>query len=313
VRSVLLLLLAGCVCSSANATLEGEVCGNGVDDDGDMFADCSDDECFKACTSECADRCAAADGNRCSDDGFPAQCVRQLNGCADFLRLAGCPHEQLCNSGACVDAGSCVNACIAGGTRCTLAGLEERCVNGPAGCTEWSVPHACANGSRCPLGGQACAGGAAGGAAGGGTAGGSTAGGAAAGGATAGGATAGGAAAGGVATAGGAMAGGTSSGQPCASYFDCTSPGEVCDIDLGRCVPCGLGVGSPCCVNLQELKFVCPSGQVCGNHPGNRHLCCTNQGNGCCSQGGCIGGTCCKCPRNGLNACVQPSFGCGGC
>lgn len=42
------------------------------------------------------------------------------------------------------------------------------------------------------------------------------------------------------------------------------------------------------------------------------HYCCANQGNGCCRQGGC-GSDCCKCPRNGLNFCVNPAFGCGGC
>ena len=31
-----------------------------------------------------------------------------------------------------------------------------------------------------------------------------------------------------------------------------------------------------------------------------------------CRQGGC-GSDCCKCPRNGLNFCVNPAFGCGGC
>jgi hypothetical protein len=71
-------------------------------------------------------------------------------------------------------------------------------------------------------------------------------------------------------------------------------------------------------VDYVNLVFTCGSPLttgpvVCGSHPGNKHYCCQNQGNGCCSQGGCIGGECCKCPRNGLNACVNPAFGCGGC
>ena len=78
---------------------------------------------------------------------------------------------------------------------------------------------------------------------------------------------------------------------------------------------CGNGVDDDR-VDQINLIFVCGAGTsiVCGSHPGNQRLCCQNRGDGCCQQGGCSStGTCCKCPRNGLNACVQPSFGCGGC
>lgn len=315
----MLLLVSGCVCSTLDAMLPGEVCGNHRDDDGDTFEDCADDECFQACTNDCVDLCAVAEGDRCSDEGFPARCVRGASGCAEFLRLSGCPHETLCNAGACIDAGTCVDACVLGGTRCTLAGLEESCITGPAGCKEWSLPRACAGGGRCMPGDVSCTpdagsiGGGSGGG-GGGSGGGGSAGGAAAGGSGGGGGSAGGSA-GGAAAGGSASGGGSGSGQSCASYFDCTDPKEVCDPDLGRCVPCGNGIGTPCCVDQVNLVFVCgQTGVVCGNHPGNKHLCCQNRGDGCCQQGGCSStGTCCKCPRNGLNACVQPSFGCGGC
>ena len=39
-RSVLFLLVAGCVCSSLEAMLPGEICGNDRDDDSDGFVDC---------------------------------------------------------------------------------------------------------------------------------------------------------------------------------------------------------------------------------------------------------------------------------
>jgi hypothetical protein len=98
--------------------LAGEVCGNGTDDDGDMMVDCADDECFAACVSDCADRCATAEGDRCTEDGHPAHCQRVSSGCTDLVVLSGCPFDRLCNSGACIDGGTCVDGCTAGATRC---------------------------------------------------------------------------------------------------------------------------------------------------------------------------------------------------
>ena len=103
----------------------------------------------------------------------------------------------------------------------------------------------------------------------------------------------------------------------CSSLLDCNTPGYACDRAKGCCAPCG-GSGQICCVDHTNLVFTCnSSGDVCGRSSGGgateNYYCCKNAGDGCCSQGGCGGGTCCKCPRNGLNACVQPSFGCGGC
>jgi hypothetical protein len=81
-------------------------------------------------------------------------------------------------------------------------------------------------------------------------------------------------------------------------------------------VPCG-GTNQPCCVDFSAGQFFCSGTGVCGRSLGNgaseTYECCNNQGDGCCQQGGCGGSTCCKCPRNGLNFCVDPAFGCGGC
>src|SRR5262245_1667945 len=126
-RLGLVIVLGGCVCSSLSTKLPGEVCGNGVDDDGDHNVDCADDECFQACLMECVDLCAASEGDRCTDDGHPAHCQRLANGCAELVSVTGCPFDRLCSSGACVDAGACIDACSSGTTRCSLAGLEESC------------------------------------------------------------------------------------------------------------------------------------------------------------------------------------------
>ncbi|MBX7115516.1 MAG: hypothetical protein K1X64_14395 [Myxococcaceae bacterium] len=127
--------------------------------------------------------------------------------------------------------------------------------------------------------------------------------------------TGGGIAAGGGTGTGGGMASCT---QSCDSWNDCTNAGEGCDTTLGCCVPCG-GNGQPCCVDYQQGLFFCGDGSgasVCGRSSGSGvgtgYYCCENAGDGCCRQGGC-GSDCCKCPRNGLNFCVNPSFGCGGC
>ncbi len=125
---------------------------------------------------------------------------------------------------------------------------------------------------------------------------------------------------GGISTGGGAGTGGgaASCTQSCDSWSDCTNAGEGCDTSLGCCVPCG-GDGQPCCVDYQQGLFFCGDGSgssVCGRSSGfggtTGYYCCENAGDGCCRQGGC-GSDCCKCPRNGLNFCVNPSFGCGGC
>lgn len=108
--------------------------------------------------------------------------------------------------------------------------------------------------------------------------------------------------------------------KPCTSWTQCTDPGEGCDTAIGCCVPCGAS-GDPCCVDFVQGRFFCGDGgtsTVCGRSSGSGstvgYYCCPNAGDGCCQQGGCkSNGTCCKCPQNGLNFCVQPSFGCGGC
>jgi hypothetical protein len=104
---------------------------------------------------------------------------------------------------------------------------------------------------------------------------------------------------------------------PCSNWTQCTNPGEGCDVSSGCCVPCG-GSGAPCCVDFVQGHFSCNSGSdVCGLSIGSAtsesYYCCHNAGDGCCEQGGCVGGTCCKCPPNGPNFCVDPAFGCGGC
>jgi hypothetical protein len=68
----------------------------------------------------------------------------------------------------------------------------------------------------------------------------------------------------------------------------------------------------------QGLFFCGAANEVCGlsegNGTGESYYCCANQGDGCCQQGGCgVIGNCCSCPQNGLNFCVDPAFGCGGC
>jgi hypothetical protein len=111
---------------------------------------------------------------------------------------------------------------------------------------------------------------------------------------------------------------GNSCATACTSWTQCTQAGTGCDTSRGCCVPCG-GAGQPCCVNWGQGVFFCGDGGalVCGSSTGSGgtvgYFCCANQGDGCCQQGGCSGSTCCKCPRNGLNFCVQSSFGCGGC
>ncbi|MEW5739788.1 MAG: hypothetical protein AB1938_12730, partial [Myxococcota bacterium] len=119
---------------------------------------------------------------------------------------------------------------------------------------------------------------------------------------------------------GGAGGGGSACGASCTSWTQCTTPGTGCDLARGCCVPCG-GSGQPCCVDFTQGVFFCGDGGTsltCGRSSGSggntAYYCCANQGDGCCQQGGCASaGTCCKCPRNGLDFCVQPSFGCGGC
>jgi hypothetical protein len=82
-------------------------------------------------------------------------------------------------------------------------------------------------------------------------------------------------------------------------------------------VPCGTRDG-PCCVDYGQGLFFCNgTTDVCGRSSGfgqsETYSCCQNAGDGCCEQGGCIGGTVCSCPHNGLNFCVDPAFAMGGC
>ncbi len=103
----------------------------------------------------------------------------------------------------------------------------------------------------------------------------------------------------------------------CVNWTDCKTPGTGCDSAQGCCVPCG-GNGQPCCVDFTAGKFFCNGTDVCGQSSGTgtteTYYCCANQGDGCCVPGGCGSiGNCCLCPQNGLNFCVDPAFGCGGC
>jgi hypothetical protein len=250
-----------------------------------------------ACPSGCAvGRCESCQPTTCAAKGV--QCGPLDDGCGGTLGCGGCgtASAPACTSATTSRTFSLPGSCTAGGT-CTFVTQDTACPGGcdaatgrckvcvPATCQALgkncgTLPDGCGGtlncGTTCPTG-QTCGGG-------------------------------------GVANVCGPA--GSCVGS-CSSLFDCTGPGLACDRAKGCCVPCG-GSGQTCCVDRANLKFVCNSASdVCGRSSGTgaseTYYCCKNQGNGCCSQGGCSGGTCCKCPRNGLNFCVQPSFGCGGC
>jgi hypothetical protein len=114
------------------------------------------------------------------------------------------------------------------------------------------------------------------------------------------------------------VCGSSSCTQTCLNWTDCKTAGTGCDAATGCCVPCG-GDGQPCCVNFTAGYFFCgSSADVCGLTEGTgtteTYYCCANAGDGCCQPGECgTIGDCCNCPQNGLNFCVDPSFGCSGC
>jgi hypothetical protein len=94
-----------------------EVCSNGIDDDGDGFADCADQDCFKAtnCFVSCVDLCT--ENSSICDGAGVRQCAIKSNGCREYGDVTACSGGLLCSGGTCLS--SCSNHCTLGAKACS--------------------------------------------------------------------------------------------------------------------------------------------------------------------------------------------------
>lgn len=125
-----------------------EVCDDNLDNDGDGFVDCADQDCFTQtrCTSSCVDLCTA---NATICDGAAVRTCGQdpATGCRVFSTAVACTNGLTCSGGACL--ASCSNQCTAGAKTCSNTGGLVECRQQSNGCTDWVGPTACASGQVC--------------------------------------------------------------------------------------------------------------------------------------------------------------------
>jgi len=125
-----------------------EVCNNRVDDDGDSFVDCADQDCFlnSACFATCTDLCS--DGASICDGAGVRTCMLDpMTSCRAFAPAVACSNGLVCSGGACV--ATCSNQCTAGAKTCSNTGGVVECKTLPSGCTDWVGPTMCSNTEVC--------------------------------------------------------------------------------------------------------------------------------------------------------------------
>lgn len=113
---------------------------------------CSGGTCAGSCTNQCTEG-----ATQCASSGAVVKCQSLASGCTDWMVSTNCATGQVCSGGACVPVGSCTDQCAQGSSRCTSGGQAQSCVKLPTGCTDWSLPVACASGQTCASGGTTCA------------------------------------------------------------------------------------------------------------------------------------------------------------
>jgi hypothetical protein len=112
---------------------------------------CSGGACVNTCTNQCT-----VNATQCASSGAPVRCQMLPNGCTDWVLQPGCPSGQACSGGACGPTSTCTNQCTVGQTRCTAGGQQQTCVTLSSGCTDWSLPLACAAGQACQAPATTC-------------------------------------------------------------------------------------------------------------------------------------------------------------
>jgi hypothetical protein len=130
-----------------------EICDNHVDDDGDGFIDCADQDCFTSpmCFQTCVDLCT--DGASICDANGVRTCQKDpMTLCRSFGAAVGCSNALVCSGGQCV--ATCTNQCTVGAKTCSNTGGVVECEQLPSGCTDWVGPTPCTGTDMCS--GGAC-------------------------------------------------------------------------------------------------------------------------------------------------------------
>ncbi len=111
---------------------------------------CSGGQCVLRCSNQCTL------GSKMCSGSQTVECKAMANGCTDWATPAGCGTGKVCSAGQCVATGSCSNQCTLGATKCGPGGLVQKCVTLDSGCTDWTLPQACAGGETCPNSSDHC-------------------------------------------------------------------------------------------------------------------------------------------------------------
>jgi hypothetical protein len=131
---------AGAIDVDAGGGTGGEICTNGVDDDGDTLVDCADGDCAgagcddgNACTA--SDRCVgtscAGDGVACTSDACNTRTCNGTSGCATSFAIFGtaCADDgNPCTADVCDGRGNCAHAPTGDGTVCGTP--DHHCCSG---------------------------------------------------------------------------------------------------------------------------------------------------------------------------------------
>lgn len=130
-----------------------EVCDDSMDNDGDTFTDCADQDCFLSpkCFATCVDLCT--DGAAiCDANGVRTCMLDPLTNCRAFAAPTACNNGLVCSGGQCVS--TCTNQCTAGAKTCSNTGGVVECKALSSGCTDWVGPTMCGSTEVCS--GGAC-------------------------------------------------------------------------------------------------------------------------------------------------------------
>lgn len=133
---------------SGGGSTGGEVCDDSMDNDGDTFTDCADQDCFLSpkCFATCVDLCT--DGAAiCDTNGVRTCMLDPLTNCRAFAAPTPCNNGLVCSGGQCV--ATCTNQCTAGAKTCSNTGGVVECKALASGCTDWVGPVMCATTEVC--------------------------------------------------------------------------------------------------------------------------------------------------------------------
>lgn len=113
---------------------------------------CSAGLCFSSApTPSCNDACT--DGARICQNGTPALCTRQSNGCTAWKQQANCAIGQTCQNGQCITpTPRCTDQCELGAKRCLNDSSVQTCVRGSTACSVWGASSSCDTNSFCQSG-----------------------------------------------------------------------------------------------------------------------------------------------------------------